>query len=158
MPLLRRCSRGVASLQRGGYGSRHMASRFFSSEASGAMEGWTLADELAEEEEVVASQPAVSRALDQMYSDLRFKKLAPGWLPLCPESSFFIPPSPPLSKIIKNHALSAHPPLSLNHLRVALNPLGWTSADAINHRMASQPEQKPFPGNEFRGCVEIIFL
>lgn len=159
MVLLRTWRGWGALLQRQGRVGSQWASRFFSSKDAGASSvGWTLADELAAEEDAAASQPPVSRALDQMYSDLRFKQLAPGWLPLRPESSFFIPPSPPLSKIIQNHALPAHPPLSINHLRVALNPLGWTSADAIHHRIASQPDEKPLSDNQSRGFVEIVFI
>ncbi|KAI5062330.1 hypothetical protein GOP47_0022869 [Adiantum capillus-veneris] len=156
MALLRGFCGGVASLQRREVAGTFMASRWFCSKQQG---DWTLADELAAEEEVGSSQQPVSRALDQMFSDLRFKKLAPGWLPLRPESSFFIPPSPPLSQLLKHHAFPVQPPLSLDDLRMALNPLGWTSADAIHHRMAaSQADEIPSSRAEPQGWVEIIFI
>ncbi|MCO5604232.1 hypothetical protein L7F22_058395 [Adiantum nelumboides] len=157
MTLLRGYCAGVSLIQRGGRVGSYLVTRSCSSKQEG---DWTLADELAAEEEVGSSQQQpVSRALDQMFSDLRFKKLAPGWLPLRPESSFFIPPSPPLSQLLKHHAFPVQPPLSLENLRMALNPLGWTSADAIHHRMAaSQADEAPSSRAEPQAWVEIIFI
>jgi hypothetical protein len=95
-------------------------------------------------------------ALDQIYSDLRFQKLAPKWLPFCPEASFFLPLSPPLSKIIQDlredlvhhvGAGSAASSLPVEQLSIALNPLGWVSEDAIRERVrdaessASSPDE-----------------
>ena len=89
--------------------------------------------------------PKATSALDQIYSDLRFQKLAPTWLPFRPESSFFLPPSPPLSKIIQDlkddfvHLAansSGATNLPMEELNIALNPLGWVSPDAIRERVA----------------------
>ncbi|KAH7434831.1 hypothetical protein KP509_06G036900 [Ceratopteris richardii] len=141
---------------------RRAGRRSFSSKVAGE---WTLADELAAEEELDDSQQPVSRALDQMFSDMRFKRLAPSWLPLRPESSFFLPPSPPLSQLLKHHSLPVQQTLSPEHLRMALNPLGWTSSDAIHERMACESgemvsstknESVPSTKKEPEGWVEII--